>query len=211
MGEGDLICAIITNSRHYFVQDWRSRRSTTISLWIRLSSLVYRAFCIFHWTISNHLIRISDFLTKWQTNDSFRESYSYPNWNEDINFQIFLADNPKSSNWIAWSIFHILAILGILDGGFIHQRLPEKLCKDKLQYIRIRQLLVDHSMIKINQHISEWNCVVTEYWTIHSIYQQAAIFILNNQNLILQTFEKCTKCLTYDKEIDGFNFNKNIY
>ena len=105
--------------------------------------------------------------------------------------------------------FHILSILGILDGSFIHQHLPEELCKDKLQYIRIRQLLVDYSMIKINQHISEWNCVVTEYWTIHSIYQQAAIFILNNQNLISQTFEKCMTCLIYDKEVVGFNFNKN--
>ena len=105
--------------------------------------------------------------------------------------------------------FQLLSILGILDGSFIHQHLAQRFCKDKLQYIRLRQLLIDYSMIKTNQHVSEWDNVVTEYLTIHSLYQQAVIFFLDNQNLIHETFEKCMACLTNDDASDGYNFRKD--
>ena len=51
-------------------------------------------------------------------------------------------------------------------------------------------------MIKSNERVSELDGSVTNYLTMHSLYQQAVTFTLKDQNLLQQTFESCMKCIT---------------
>ena len=75
--------------------------------------------------------------------------------------------------------FKLLSVFGILDGSFIHEPFAQNLCQTEWQYTKIKRLLLEFSMIKCNQHISELDII--KYLTIHSLYQQAVIYILDRQ------------------------------
>ena len=107
--------------------------------------------------------------------------------------------------------FQLLSILGILDGSFIHEPFARKFCKDEWQYTKIKRLLLEYSMIKCNQHVSEFYGHDIEYLTIHSLYQQAVIFILNNQNLISQIVQSCMeKVCVVEGKITEYIYKENL-
>ena len=51
--------------------------------------------------------------------------------------------------------FRLVSILGILDGSFIGESLAKEFCKDAWEYTKIKRLLLDYSMIKSNERVSE--------------------------------------------------------
>ena len=87
--------------------------------------------------------------------------------------------------------FGILAILGLLDGSFIEESFIQTFCTDDWQYTRIKRLLLEYSMIKSNQRVSELDGHVIDYITIHSLYQQAVIYNLSQYNSIQTKVESC--------------------
>ena len=77
--------------------------------------------------------------------------------------------------------FKLLSVFGILDGSFIHEPFAQNLCQTEWQYTKIKRLLLEYSMIKCNKNVSEVDGLIIEYLTIHSLYQQAVIYILDCQ------------------------------
>ena len=107
--------------------------------------------------------------------------------------------------------FRLLSILGILDGSFIYEPFIRGFCEKNWQYTRIKTLLNDYSMIKCKKRVSEWNGQVTDYLTIHSLYQQAVLFSLQDQNLISQTVESCLERICTDKDKNNdYGHKENI-
>ena len=97
--------------------------------------------------------------------------------------------------------FQLLAIIAILDGSFIHEPFAEQFCKDNLKYLRIKRLLKEYSMIKNEEQVSIFDGHITKYLTIHSIYQQAVIFILNDANILMQTFQYCMESIPEEQKL----------
>ena len=87
--------------------------------------------------------------------------------------------------------FKLLSVFGILDGSFIHEPFAQNLCQTEWQYTKIKRLLLEFSMIKCNQHISELDII--KYLTIHSLYQQAVIYILYHQKMITEIVQLCVR------------------
>ena len=109
--------------------------------------------------------------------------------------------------------FQLLSILGLMDGSFMEESFIQRFCTDELKYTSIKRLLLEYSIIKYNQRVSELDDRVIEYITIHSLYQQAVIYTLKQQNRIGNQVELFMKNMAdnKDKAITIFIFSLFTY
>ena len=105
--------------------------------------------------------------------------------------------------------FGLLSIIGLLDGGFIEESFAQTFCTNEWQYTRIKKVLIEYSMIKFNQRVSELDGHVIQYITIHSLYQQAVIYTLNQQNLIQNKVKLCMEIVSFNHWSKYINKNHN--
>ena len=122
-------------------------------------------------------------------------------------FQSFLItiDKIRQENEEA---LEFLFVLGLLDGTCIDERITKRISKDeKYKYVMARSTLLDYSVIQCHQRTMEFIDVTEEYITIHSTYQRAVRYILNENKKTVHILEICLSLFPYDED-SGIWYNQ---
>ena len=84
-------------------------------------------------------------------------------------------ENPKA--------IELLSVIGILDGTCMKEVFLERCYKRMREYNKVKQILINYSIVKRNERITEFSDERVSYLTIHSLYQEAIkIYIIQNNS-----------------------------